>query len=93
MCGNTQVGTALSTLRRWPAVDPSLYEAATVDGASKIQRLWHIDVPFLIPTAVILLIMRAGNVMNLGFEKVYLMQNPLNTSISEVSPRMYTKSV
>ena len=66
------------------AVDPSLYEAATVDGASKIQRLWHIDVPFLIPTAVILLIMRAGNVMNLGFEKVYLMQNPLNTSISEV---------
>ena len=40
--------------------------------------------PFLIPTAVILLIMRAGNVMNLGFEKVYLMQNPLNTSISEV---------
>ena len=66
------------------AVDPSLYEAATVDGASKVQRLWHIDVPFLIPTAVILLIMRAGNVMNLGFEKVYLMQNPLNTSISEV---------
>ena len=66
------------------AVDPSLYEAATVDGASKIQRLWHIDLPFLIPTAVILLIMRAGNVMNLGFEKVYLMQNPLNTSISEV---------
>lgn len=64
------------------AVDPSLYEVATVDGASKIQRLWHIDVPFLIPTAVILLIMRAGNVMNLGFEKVYLMQNPLNTSIS-----------
>lgn len=51
---------------------------------SKIQRLWHLDVPFLIPTAVILLIMRAGNVMNLGFEKVYLMQNPLNTSISEV---------
>ena len=66
------------------AIDPSLYEAATVDGASKLQRLIYIDLPFLIPTAVILLIMRAGNVMNLGFEKVYLMQNPLNTSVSEV---------
>ena len=66
------------------AIDPSLYEAATVDGASKFQRLRYIDLPFLIPTAVILLIMRAGNVMNLGFEKVYLMQNPLNTTVSEV---------
>ena len=66
------------------AIDPTLYEAATVDGASKFQRLIYIDLPFLIPTAVILLIMRAGNIMNLGFEKVYLMQNPLNTSISEV---------
>ena len=63
------------------AVDPSLYEAATVDGASKLQRLRYIDLPFLIPTAVILLIMRTGNVMNLGFEKVYLMQNPLNTTV------------
>ena len=51
------------------AIDPTLYEAATVDGASKFQRLIYIDLPFLIPTAVILLIMRAGNIMNLGLRK------------------------
>jgi len=66
------------------AIDPALYEAATVDGASKFQRIIFIDLPFLVPTIVILLIMRAGNIMNIGFEKVYLMQNPLNTSVSEV---------
>lgn len=55
------------------AVDPSLYEAATVDGAGKWQKIKYIDIPFLLPTAVILLIMRAGNTMNVGFEKVYLM--------------------
>jgi len=66
------------------SVDPSLYEAATVDGASKRQKMWHIDVPMLIPTAVILLIMRVGGLMGLGFEKVYLMQNDMNLKTSEV---------
>jgi putative aldouronate transport system permease protein len=66
------------------AVDPALYEAATVDGASRWQRMWHIDLAMLLPTACILLIMRAGNIMNIGFEKVYLMQNNLNMSASEV---------
>jgi putative aldouronate transport system permease protein len=65
-------------------VDPALYEAATVDGASRWQRLWYIDLAMLLPTACILLIMRAGNIMNVGFEKVYLMQNNLNLSASEV---------
>jgi putative aldouronate transport system permease protein len=66
------------------AVDPSVYEAATVDGASRWQKLWHIDIAMLLPTACILLIMRAGNIMNVGFEKVYLMQNNLNLINSEV---------
>lgn len=66
------------------SVDPSLYEAATVDGASARQKIWHIDVPMLLPTAIILLIMRVGNLMGMGFEKVYLMQNNLNLSSSEV---------
>jgi len=66
------------------SVDPALYEAATVDGASRWQRLKYIDLPMLLPTACILLILRAGNVMNVGFEKVYLMQNSLNISASEV---------
>lgn len=65
-------------------VDPSLYEAATVDGATSLQKIRYVDIPVLIPTAVIMLIMRAGNIMNLGFEKVYLMQNDLNISSSEV---------
>lgn len=65
-------------------VDPSLYEAATVDGASKMQKVRFIDIPMLIPTAVIMLIMRAGGLMSLGFEKVYLMQNDLNITSSEV---------
>lgn len=66
------------------SVSPSLYEAATVDGASRWQRLLYIDLPLLLPTASILLIMRAGSIMNVGFEKVYLMQNNLNLAASEV---------
>lgn len=66
------------------SVDPSLYEAATVDGASRFQKLWYIDLPMLMPTAVILLIMRAGSIMSVGFEKVYLMQNELNLTHSEI---------
>ncbi|MDR0898387.1 MAG: ABC transporter permease subunit, partial [Oscillospiraceae bacterium] len=66
------------------AVDPTLYEAATVDGASRFQRIRFIDFPMLLPTAVILLVMSAGQMMNVGFEKVYMMQNNLNLSVSEV---------
>ena len=65
-------------------VDQSLYEAAIVDGASRAQRIWYIDIPMLLPTAIILLILRVGNLMGLGFEKVYLMQNNLNLPVSEV---------
>jgi len=66
------------------SVDPTLYEAATVDGATKLQKIMYVDIPMLIPTAVIMLIMRMGGIMSLGFEKVYLMQNDLNLSSSEV---------
>lgn len=65
-------------------IDPSLYEAATMDGATKLQKIRYVDIPMLIPTAVIMLIMRVGGIMSLGFEKVYLMQNDLNLSSSEV---------
>jgi putative aldouronate transport system permease protein len=66
------------------AIDPSLYEAATIDGASKMHMLKKIDLPLILPTASILLILRVGNTMNLGFEKVYLMQNNLNMAASEI---------
>jgi putative aldouronate transport system permease protein len=65
-------------------VNPELYEAAKVDGASRIQKIINVDIPSLIPVSVILLILNLGNLMKLGFEKIYLMQNPLNLATSEV---------
>ena len=66
------------------AVDMEQHEAATIDGASRLQRIWHINIPTILPTTVILFILNAGAVMNVGFEKVYLMQNSLNLETSEV---------
>ena len=66
------------------AIDPTLYEAAIVDGATKLQRIYHIDLPAILPTIVILFILNMGGMMSVGFEKVYLMQNPLNLEASEV---------
>jgi putative aldouronate transport system permease protein len=65
-------------------IDPSLYEAATVDGASRLQKIRNIDIPMLMPTIVTLLILRMGGILGVGFEKIYLMQNNLNISSSEV---------
>jgi len=65
-------------------VDYSLHESAMIDGASRFQRMLYIDLPGIIPTMTILLIMNAGNIMNVGFEKVFLMQNNLNREASEV---------
>jgi multiple sugar transport system permease protein/putative aldouronate transport system permease protein len=65
-------------------VDPSLHEAAIVDGATIPQRIFHIDIPGIMPTAIILLILAAGRVMEVGFEKALLMQNPLNVRVAEV---------
>ncbi|UVI30620.1 ABC transporter permease [Paenibacillus spongiae] len=65
-------------------VDPSLYEAARMDGASRLKKIIHIDLPALVPITIIMLILSLGSVMGVGFEKIYLMQNPLNASSSEV---------
>ena len=65
-------------------ISPELHEAAMIDGASRLQRIWHIDIPGIVPTMVILLILRAGSIMSVGFEKVYLMQNSLNSPVSEI---------
>lgn len=66
------------------AVDPAQHEAAMIDGASRLQRIFHINIPAIMPTIVILFILNAGSVMAVGFEKVYLMQNSLNMSTSDV---------
>lgn len=65
-------------------IDSSLYEAAIVDGASRLKRIWHITLPGLLPTAIILLIMQCGSIMSIGFEKVYLMQNDMNLETSQI---------
>lgn len=65
-------------------IDPQLHEAALIDGANRFQRLWHVDVPGILPTVVIMLIMNCGSIMSVGYEKIYLMQNSLNSSVSEV---------
>lgn len=73
-------------------VDPSLHESATMDGASRIKRIWHIDLPCILPTISILLILNVGNIMNVGFEKVFLMQNSLNADTSEIISTYVYKS-
>jgi len=65
-------------------VDPEQHEAAIVDGASRLQRMRYIDLPVIVPTATILIILNMGRIMSIGFEKVYLMQNSLNLSASEI---------
>lgn len=65
-------------------VSPELHEAAIIDGATKFQRVMNVDIPSIMPTVTILLILNLGSLIGVGFEKVYLMQNPLNSSTSEV---------
>ncbi|MDR1536402.1 MAG: ABC transporter permease subunit [Clostridiales bacterium] len=65
-------------------IDTELHEAAQIDGASRFQRVLHIDFPGIVPTAIILLILNSGQIMNVGFEKAFLMQNTLNLRSSEV---------
>ena len=65
-------------------ISPDLYEAAQVDGANKWQRIWHIDIPGILPTVIMMLILEVGKVMNLGFQKAYLMQNAQNLASSEI---------
>lgn len=65
-------------------VDPQLVEAAKVDGANKLQCMWHINLPVLVPTIIIQLILQAGKLLSVGYEKVYLLQNDTILRSSEV---------
>lgn len=66
------------------SVDPELHEAAIIDGASRMRRIWDIDLPTLLPTMAICFIMDCGNIMNVGAEKMLLMQNSLNLSATQI---------
>ncbi|MFC4597505.1 ABC transporter permease [Cohnella hongkongensis] len=75
-------------------VNPDLYEAAKIDGASRMRRIWHVSLPGIIPVIVILLILDVGHFMNIGFEKILLMQNNLNIESSDViSTFVYTTGI
>ncbi|ACT04226.1 binding-protein-dependent transport systems inner membrane component [Paenibacillus sp. JDR-2] len=75
-------------------VNPQLYEAAKMDGASRLRRIWHVSLPGIMPVIVILLILDIGHFMNIGFEKILLMQNNLNLESSDViSTFVYTTGI
>ncbi len=75
-------------------VDPGLHEAARIDGASRLQRILHINLPAILPTITILLVMRIGSLISVGYEKIYLMQNDLNIEVSEViSTYVYKRGI
>lgn len=65
-------------------IDPMLYEAAQIDGAGNLKRIWHVTLPGLRPTIVILLIFRMGALMNVGFEQIFVMTNPLVNPVAEI---------
>jgi putative aldouronate transport system permease protein len=75
---------AIMYLAALSGIDPELYEAAKIDGATRFQRILYIDIPGIMPTILILFILNTGRLMNVGFEKTFLMQNPLNLGASEV---------
>ncbi|MGM7724812.1 MULTISPECIES: ABC transporter permease [Bacillaceae] len=77
---------AIIYLAALAGVSPELHEAAVMDGANKWQRIFHVDIPAIMPTAVILLILSVGNIMNIGFEKAYLLQTPMNQPAAEIIP-------
>ncbi|MEZ0076497.1 ABC transporter permease [Planotetraspora sp. GP83] len=73
-------------------IDPALHEAAKIDGASRWQRIRNVDLPGIMPTAVIILVLGVGNMMAIGFEKAYLLQNDLNLAQSEIIPTYVYKT-
>lgn len=75
-------------------VDVQLYEAAEIDGANRWQRMWHVTLPAIKSTIVIMLILKVGSILNTGYEQIYLMQNSMNRSASDVfDTYIYTKGV
>ncbi|SDD49456.1 putative aldouronate transport system permease protein [Paenibacillus sp. UNCCL117] len=75
-------------------IDPQQHEAARVDGATRWQRIWHVNLPGIMPTITILLILNMGSLLSVGFEKVYLMQNALNMPASDIiATHVYRKGI
>lgn len=85
---------AIIYLAALSAVDPQLHEAARIDGATLLQRIRYVNLPTIMPTVIILLVMRIGTLASVGYEKIYLMQNDLNINASEViSTYVYKRGI
>jgi len=76
--------SAIIYLAALTGINPELHEVAQIDGANIWQRIWHVDIPGIMPTAIILLILSAAGVLNVGFEKIYLMYGPLTMETADV---------
>lgn len=75
---------AIIFLAALSGIDPTLYEAAMMDGANRWRQVWHITLPGLRGVIVVMFILRFGHMMDLGFEHIFLLQNPMNQGVSEV---------
>ncbi|MCI8725962.1 MAG: sugar ABC transporter permease [Hungatella sp.] len=85
---------AIIYLAALSGVDPVLHEAADIDGATRLQKILHINIPTILPTIIIMLILRMGQVISVGYEKVYLMQNSMNVETAEViSTYVYKRGI
>jgi ABC-type polysaccharide transport system permease subunit len=86
LCGVWQTTgySAIIYISALAGVSPELIEAGVIDGTSRLQKIWYVDLPCIAPTITIMLILAMGAMFNVGFEKVYLMQNPLNIDRSEI---------
>ena len=85
---------AIIYLAALSGVDPSLHEAADMDGATRVQKIIHINLPAIMPTIIIMLILRMGEIASVGYEKVYLMQNSMNVETAEViSTYVYKRGI
>lgn len=85
---------AIIYLAALSGVDPALHEAADIDGATRMQKILHINIPTILPTIIIMLILRMGQIISVGYEKVYLMQNSMNVETAEViSTYVYKRGI
>lgn len=76
--------SAIIYLAALASIDPTLYEAAKIDGASRLKQIWHITLPSIAQVVLILFILRLGSFIEIGFEHIFLLQNPLNLVVSDV---------
>lgn len=86
--------TSIIYLAALSAIDPQLYESSRIDGATRWQNIWYITLPCLMPTIIMMFILRMGQVMNVGFEKAFLLYRPSNASVSDIlSLYIYRKGI